>query len=244
MTTSGAPFTVMKCGVLEDPAGQPVRAVVERRHELVLGVERHLRAPRQRAAGLLGVDAHLRGEHDQGRLGRVADDRLVVATVASLHSVRPSARRLKSGSSAPATPRIAPGLAVAPALDVIPVAAGEHRGRGHRVQRQRPGLVAVDHGRPAQASRRRSATSRPPWTRPGAARPTTASPARTSAVRSGSRRWRSRCTAAGQRVDVLAPGDAEHRDDRHGQPRDRCRTPWSSRPALCCSGDFVPLASR
>ena len=32
------------------------------------------------------------------------------ATVASLHSVRPSAKRRKSGSSEPATPRIAPDL--------------------------------------------------------------------------------------------------------------------------------------
>ena len=52
---------------------------MERRHELVLGVERHLGPAGQRVAGLLGVDAHLRGEHDEGRLGGIPDDRPVVA---------------------------------------------------------------------------------------------------------------------------------------------------------------------
>ena len=51
---------------------------VERRHELVLGVERHLGQPRVGPPGLLGVDAELGGEHDERRLGRVADDRAVV----------------------------------------------------------------------------------------------------------------------------------------------------------------------
>ena len=65
-------------GFVEDAPGDPVGAVVERRHELVLGVERHRRPPGQGPAGLLGVDTDLGGQHDQGCFGRVADDRLVV----------------------------------------------------------------------------------------------------------------------------------------------------------------------
>ena len=65
-------------GLLEHAGGQPVGAVVERRHELVLGIERHLGPPRQRPPGLLGVDAELRREHHERRFGRVADHRLVV----------------------------------------------------------------------------------------------------------------------------------------------------------------------
>ena len=79
MTTSGAPLTVMNCGSCEHAARDPFGTIVERRHELVLGVERHLRAPRQRGAGLLGAHAHLRREHDERCFGRITDHRSVVA---------------------------------------------------------------------------------------------------------------------------------------------------------------------
>ena len=46
---------------------------VERGHELVVGVERHLGEARVGAPGLLRVDAELGGEHDERGLGRVAD---------------------------------------------------------------------------------------------------------------------------------------------------------------------------
>ena len=51
---------------------------VERRHELVVGVERHLGDARVGPPGLLGVDAELGREHDERRLGRVADHGAVV----------------------------------------------------------------------------------------------------------------------------------------------------------------------
>ena len=72
------------------------------------------------------------------------------ATVASLHSTRPSARRVKSGVGAAGDAEDRAGLLVAAAFDLVPVAAGEHRRRRHRVHRQRAGLVAVDHRRAAE----------------------------------------------------------------------------------------------
>ena len=47
--------------------------LVERRHELVLGVERDLGEPRVRGAGLVHVQPALGAEHDQGAFGGVAD---------------------------------------------------------------------------------------------------------------------------------------------------------------------------
>jgi hypothetical protein len=47
---------------------------VERRHELVLGVERHLADARVDAPRLVDVEPALRREHDERGLGRVADD--------------------------------------------------------------------------------------------------------------------------------------------------------------------------
>ena len=47
---------------------------MERRHQLVLGVERHLGDARVDAPRLVDVEPALRGEHDERRLGRVADD--------------------------------------------------------------------------------------------------------------------------------------------------------------------------
>ena len=73
-TTSGAPLTSSI-----DVLGAVERDAVERRHELVVGVERHLGEPRVGAARLLGVDAELGREHDERGLGRVADHRAVVA---------------------------------------------------------------------------------------------------------------------------------------------------------------------
>ena len=62
-----------------DHALRPVHGVpVEGRHELVVGVERHLGDARVGATGLLGVDAELGRQHDERRLGRIADHRAVV----------------------------------------------------------------------------------------------------------------------------------------------------------------------
>lgn len=47
--------------------------MVEGRHELVCGVERHLGDARICPAGEWGVDTDLGGEHNQRGLGRIAD---------------------------------------------------------------------------------------------------------------------------------------------------------------------------
>ena len=46
-TTSGAPLTADEVGLVQDRRRRALGAVVERRHELVLGVERHLGPPRE-----------------------------------------------------------------------------------------------------------------------------------------------------------------------------------------------------
>ena len=134
----------------EDPAGEPVGAVVEGRHELVLGVERHLGAPLDRIPCLLRVGAHFRGEDDQGGLGRVADDRLVIGDRGVAAQRQTERQAPEIGELLPGHTEDRPGLAVAAALHLEPISAGQHRGSGHLVQRQRPRLVAVDHGRPAE----------------------------------------------------------------------------------------------
>jgi hypothetical protein len=62
--------------------------LVEGGHELVVGVERHLGDPRIGAAGLFDVQPALGREHDQGPLGRVADQ-----AVAVQHRVRAQEHR-------------------------------------------------------------------------------------------------------------------------------------------------------
>ena len=57
---------------------EPVRSVVDRGHELVLGVERHLGAAGKGVPRLFGVDADLGREHHERRLGRITDDGPVV----------------------------------------------------------------------------------------------------------------------------------------------------------------------
>ena len=112
MTTSGAPFTVTKCGCLRSPPASQSGPVVEGRHELVLGVERHLRPAGERPPGLLGVDADLGREDDERGLGRVADDRLVVGDRGVGAQARARARGDgKSGVAPPPAPRIAPVFA-------------------------------------------------------------------------------------------------------------------------------------
>ena len=58
--------------LLEDPAGEPVRTVVEGRHELVLGVERHLGAPLERIAASAPrrCSSSRRGRRGRPRSGR------------------------------------------------------------------------------------------------------------------------------------------------------------------------------
>ena len=112
MTTSGAPLTVMKCGALQDAAAEPVGTVVERRHELVLGVERHLGPSRERRRGSPRPrrPSSPRAPRTPLRSGSPMTDPSS-PTVASQESTRPRARREKSGTGPPATPRMAPVLA-------------------------------------------------------------------------------------------------------------------------------------
>ncbi len=132
------------------PPGSPVGAVMEGRHELVLGVERHLGPAGQGVAGLLGVDAHLRGQHDEGRLGRIADDRPVVGDGGVGAQRQAERQAVEVGRLLAGDAQDRARLLVTGAFDLEPVAAGQHRGRRHRVHRQRAGLVAVDDRRSAQ----------------------------------------------------------------------------------------------
>ena len=183
-------------------------------------------------AGLLGVDAHLRGQHDEGRLGRVADDRPVVADggVACTAS-GPRARRWKSGS----------------------VAAGHAEDRRRSSGSRR--LRSVNHSPPASIVVAVIAfivsvpvlsllmTVVPP-------RVSTSVSDLTTAFDSARRRAPDdsiACTNVGRPVgiaeiavethsssrvcDVLAAGDADDGDHRHGRARRGGRTPWSCRRA-------------
>ncbi len=137
-------------GLLEHVGGQPVRAVVERRHELVLRIERHLRTSGQRPPRLLCVDAELRREDHECRFGRVADHRPVVAdgrvgAEGQAERQLMEIRRRLAGHAQDGT-----GLRVAATVDLEPGASHQHRGRRHRVHGQRAGLVAVDHRRAAE----------------------------------------------------------------------------------------------
>ena len=204
----------------DDRAGQPVRAVVEGGHELVLRVERHLGPAGQRLAGLLGVHAHLRGQHHERRLGRVADDRPVVADggIGAQHQAQGQVAEV--GRLRPGHAQDRAGLGVAGAFDLEPVTAAQHGGRGHRVHRQRAGLVAVDDGGPAQGLHvrqrldHRLVLSQPPRPRRQHGLHERGQPGRDRRDRGGDAQQH-------QRGGVLAPHQAEDGDDRHGDERDR-----------------------
>ena len=134
-------------GLAEDTAGDPLRSVVERGHELVLGIERHHRPPGQVPAGLLGVDTDLGGQHDQCCFGRVADDRLVVGHRGVTAQDETERQPGEVGRRGAGSAEDGAGLLVAAALDLVPVAPGQHRRRRHGVHRQGAGFVAVDHRR-------------------------------------------------------------------------------------------------
>ena len=61
--------------------------LVERRHQLVGGVKRHLGHPRVRLAGRDGVDASLVSQHDQRALGGVADQFAILATASEASAI-------------------------------------------------------------------------------------------------------------------------------------------------------------
>ena len=190
---------------------------MERRHELVLGVERHLRSPRHRRAGLLGTDPHLRGEHDECCFGGVTDDRSVVADrrITGEHQSESETRevRLRFARNA----QDLAGLRVAAALDSVPLTVGEHFGRGHRVHRQRARLVAVDDRRAAEGLDIREGLH----DRLGLGempRPRGQHRLHERRQPDRNRRDRGRDAQQDERLRVLTAGDADDGDDRHSRP--------------------------
>ena len=155
MTTSGAPLTVTKCGSCRiPPASESGRSW---KVAMNLYSESNGTSARRGSASRVsrGVGAHLRGQHHEGRLGRIADDRLVIGDggVGAQDQAQRQAAEVRQLPSGHAQDRA--GLLVAGALDPEPVAAGQHRGRRHRVHRQRAGLVGVDDASSRRGSRRR-----------------------------------------------------------------------------------------
>ena len=123
--------------------------LVEGRHQLVLGVERHLGDARVDAPRLVDVEPALRGEHDERRLGRVADD----LAVAHRGVVRERHRQQERLERRVRLARDAQDLAlgrVALALDRVAAADDDELARGHLVERQRAGLVRADRRRRAE----------------------------------------------------------------------------------------------
>ena len=121
--------------------------VVERRHELVLRVERHFADTRVDSPGLLDVEPALGGEHDECSLGRIADARAVAddSVVRQRHRQhevfeRLVADRLTRGTDA----QDATGRRVALAVDAVVTAREHELARSHLVQRQRARLVGAD----------------------------------------------------------------------------------------------------
>ena len=108
MTTSGAPFTVTKCGCCKiPPSSRPGRSwkVAMNLYSESNGTS----ARRGSASRVSSASAPIfaASTTNAASVGSPMTDPSS-PTVASVHSIRPSARRRKSGSSPPATPRIAP----------------------------------------------------------------------------------------------------------------------------------------
>ena len=143
----GAAGQHVRCALDEAPddvATGPVGPVVESGHELVVGVERHLRHPRPLPAKRPGVDATLLGQHQQRTLGRVADH-LAVAQLAvgaqghrQQHVLDRAGQGRAVGGPDPALGR------VALTGDGEPAPGEPQLPGGHLVQGQRAGLVRAD----------------------------------------------------------------------------------------------------
>ncbi len=127
----------------------PVLQLVERRHELVVRVERHLGHAGVEPARLVDVQPSLRREDDEGRLGRVADDLAVAnrCVVRKRHREQERAEwrvRLATDSSDHA-------LGGVPlAVDRVAPADDHELPHGHLVERERAGLVGADGRRRAE----------------------------------------------------------------------------------------------
>ena len=130
----------------DDGLAARARHLVERRHELVLGIERDLRDPRVPGPRLVDVQPSLRAEHDQGAFGRVADQAVAVE-----HGVRAEDHRQQVGVEVDPGPTHVLDLAlgaIALTRHREPVLAGDRQLAGrHLVQREGPRLVGADRGR-------------------------------------------------------------------------------------------------
>ena len=108
----------------EDPAGHPVGAIVERRHELVLGVERHL-GRRGSAARVSSASTPIfaASTTNAASVGSPITDPSS-PTVASQESTSPRAEPREVGHRPAADAEDRTGLRVAAALDPEPLAVG------------------------------------------------------------------------------------------------------------------------
>ena len=142
--TSGAPLTKQRMTFRPS-----VLHLVEGRHQLVLGVERHLGHARVDAPRLVDVDPALLREHDERRLRRVSDD----LAVANGGVVRERHRQQERLERRVRLARDAEDLAfgrVALAFDRVAPADDHELARRHLVERQRAGLVRADRRRRAE----------------------------------------------------------------------------------------------
>ena len=203
----------------DDGAAVVPRHLVERRHELVLGVERHLGDSWKRGPGLVDVEASLGAQHDQRALGRVADQALAIEDGVCAQHHRQQVR-VEVVALAADMPDLAFD-AVALSRDRVPVLARDHQLAGsHLVQRQGAGLVRADRRRrPQRLDRRQPLHDRvAPRDLPGAHRQ------QRGHDRGQARRDRRDCQCdAGdeQRVERLAAGQTQQHDDHQRDRRDR-----------------------
>ena len=127
----------------------PVLHLVERRHQLVLGVERHLGDSGIGLARVLDVDPALGRQHDERALGRVADARPVAddGIVGQRHRQH---ERLERDVAGAGHAQDATGRRVALAVDGEAPADDHELARRHLVQRERARLVGADRRRRAE----------------------------------------------------------------------------------------------
>jgi hypothetical protein len=129
---------------------------VERRHQLVGGVERKIGDARELRPRLLGIEPALLREHDERALGRVSDqlavrDDGVGGEHHRQHELLERYVRLARDALDHAFRR------VAAARDRVAAPGDRQLDGRHLVERQRPGLVGVDRRRRAERLRRAEA---------------------------------------------------------------------------------------
>jgi hypothetical protein len=120
------------------------RDLVERRHELVGGVERHLGESGVGPTGGFGVHPQFGGQHHEGRLGGIADHGAVVGHRGVAVQAEPVREPGEFRRRLPGRVPDVAGLGVTVALDHEPVALVVQGADHHLVLGQRPGLVGVD----------------------------------------------------------------------------------------------------